>query len=254
MTEFGLKLWSTNKNYVKEAIELYQKGYYQYIELYSVPNSFEQFIEIWENINIPFIIHATHFDGGMNFAKSGSRPKNRRLIAEAFRFADKLKAPIVIFHPGADGDIKETVSQLKDIKDKRIVIENKPYHSLVQGITCQGSTPKEIQFILDNTNIGFCLDISHAICSANSHKVDPLLYIQQFLYLKPNLYHLTDGDYHGELDQHKHLGKGNFPLGKIINLFPNDCFLTVETEKNSPENLTDFVDDIKYIQRIIKNE
>ena len=36
---FGLKLWSSNENYVKEAVRLFEKGRYQYIELYMLPGT-----------------------------------------------------------------------------------------------------------------------------------------------------------------------------------------------------------------------
>jgi hypothetical protein len=44
----GLKLWSTNENYIEEAKRLFDNGIYQYIELYVIPNSFEK-IDLWKD-------------------------------------------------------------------------------------------------------------------------------------------------------------------------------------------------------------
>ncbi len=37
--KYGLKLWSTNDYYISEAIRLYKEGFYNYIELFIVPDS-----------------------------------------------------------------------------------------------------------------------------------------------------------------------------------------------------------------------
>lgn len=40
MNKLGLKLWSTNTDYyLKAAEKLYKEGYFDYIELYVVPNT-----------------------------------------------------------------------------------------------------------------------------------------------------------------------------------------------------------------------
>ena len=52
MYEIGLKLFSINENYVNEAIKLFEQGFYQYIELYVVPDSFENCINLWKPLKI----------------------------------------------------------------------------------------------------------------------------------------------------------------------------------------------------------
>jgi sugar phosphate isomerase/epimerase len=252
MYNFGLKLWSTNKNYVASAVSHYYK-IYQYIELYTVPNSYNDFIELWKSLDIPYTIHAPHTLGGLNLSKKEMREQNFKIIEEVIKFANTLNGSLIIFHPGIDGDIEETVSQIKKIKDKRILIENKPYFGLVDNLICVGSSPSEIQFIMDNTGAGFCLDIGHAICSANAHKLEPLGYIKEFMQLKPKMYHLTDGDYNSVYDNHKHIGDGNFPVKEILGLLPLNSFITIETVKKSKDNLDDFIHDIDYLKKLKDN-
>lgn len=64
----GLKIWSTNTNYLKDAIKLFDKGYYKYIELFVLPGSYRHYIKFWKDLRIPFIIHAPHYREGMNLA------------------------------------------------------------------------------------------------------------------------------------------------------------------------------------------
>lgn len=250
MFQIGLKLWSTNENYISEAIRLYDKKIYQYIELYSVPDSFQNFSNLWKKLNIPFIIHAAHYGAGMNLANKESLHKNLRLANEAKKFADALKADKIIFHPGVEGKIEETLHQLIKIKDLRIVIENKPYFSFQNTQVCVGHSPEEIKILLEELKIGFCLDFGHAICAANAKKVEPLTFIDKMLELKPVMYHLTDGDYSSNDDWHYHYKQGSFPLKEIIKKIPLNSLVTNESEKKSQENLHDFEEDILILKKI----
>ncbi|MFH1644461.1 MAG: TIM barrel protein, partial [bacterium] len=205
-----------------------------------------------KNLEIPFIIHAAHSAKGLNLAKKEFLNNNLKLAQEAFKFADDLKAETVIFHPGIEGDIKETVRQLKKIKDPRIIVENKPYYGIYDNVICNGNSPEEIKFVIDETGIGFCLDLGHAIYSANAQKIDPFFYIEEFLKLKPKMFHISDGDMNGVYDEHKNIGKGSFDLRQILNLIPNDSMISVETNKNYEDSLKDFEQDIANLKKIEK--
>ncbi len=248
MFKFGLKLWSTDLSYFDEIKRLYENNYFFYIELYAAPDSYEKTIKEWTGLEIPFIVHAPHFMSGMNLAKRECRKKNLLLASETFKFADKLEADKVIFHPGVEGDIKETALQLKDLGDARILIENKPYYTVEGGNICNGYSPCDIKFVLEQIGSGFCFDIGHAVCAANANKITPFDYIRQFLKLKSDMYHLTDGDFNGLYDRHDHVGKGSFPVKDVLGLLPDGSMITNEAVKDSKSNLDDFVRDIKILQ------
>ncbi len=253
MIELGLKIWSTNDYYVSDAVRLYEEGWCQYIELYSVPKSFQTCFHIWEGIkHIPFIIHAPHSQSGLNFAKSDCKKQNLSYAREAIEFANLLSASYIIFHPGTDGDLNETIQQIQEIWDPRIVIENKPYWGVDGTILCNGYTPEQIQLVIQKAKTGFCLDIGHAICAANALKQEPFAFISEFMTLNPQMFHLCDGDFISLYDQHLHLGKGNFPLKKIIESFPKSCKLSLETPKDYQNKLSDFEDDVTYLQNCLK--
>ena len=48
MYKFGLKLWSVNENYIDTAKKLYDENIYDYIELYAIPSSFDEYAELWK--------------------------------------------------------------------------------------------------------------------------------------------------------------------------------------------------------------
>ena len=101
----GLKLWSINTDfYLKEAERLYDKGVYDYIELYIVPETTET-LPAWKGVkNIPFIIHNPHFMHGFNLAKAEKKGRNKEIYDQTKRFADELNARYIIFHGGIDGN------------------------------------------------------------------------------------------------------------------------------------------------------
>lgn len=245
----GLKLWSTNKNYIQDALILFEKEVFNYIELYVKPATLVDYSKLWEDLNIPFTIHAPHFGDGLNFSLREKHETNMKMALEAIEYADRLKAKYIIFHPGVYGNIEETIKQINELNDKRIIIENKPQLGQ-KDEKCVGHTPEEIKHILKKTKCGFCLDIGHAICSANSKKINPIEYIKEFIALKPAMYHLTDGKYESQYDSHLHFTEGNYPIKDILKLIKDNSIITNEAKKDSFENLDDFISDMKYLKNL----
>jgi RimJ/RimL family protein N-acetyltransferase len=243
--KFGLKLGSENINYTEAIFSLYRHDYFHYIELFAIPGSLGDTIDYWKQFDIPFVIHAPHSMAGMNLSIKEHRKINKEKLWETFRFADSLNAEYIIFHPGVNGVIKETINQLMPFVDIRCLIENKPRKGL-NNEGCIGSTFDELAYIINELKVGFCLDFGHAICAANSFHKDQLQYIKELLLLKPSMYHLTDGDYHSEYDSHLHYGKGNFPIRDILKLIPGGSKITDEAKHNSDDNLEDFKEDMLY--------
>jgi deoxyribonuclease-4 len=246
MPELGLKLWSTNIDFIPLARRLYDLGVYTYIELYAVPDTFMDHARVWNDVSIPFLIHAPHSGHGVNLAQSDYAEANAMLIGEAQRYADELEAERIIVHPGVEGDIRETVRQILVLRDTRFVIENKPYYSVYDHSICNGYSPQDIRLIMDETGAEFCLDIGHAIFAANALNVDRLAWVSSFVTMKPAMYHVSDGDYDGVEDRHLSLGRGNFPLRELIGLMAVDAAVTLETEKDVDLHL--FQNDIRFLK------
>lgn len=241
--KWGLKIWSTNEQYRDEAWRLYDEGLYSYIELFSVPDSFERCIALWNTLPIPFVIHAPHYSVGLNFAKKDQEKKNKLLAHEAFRYADALKTSFVIFHPGVEGDLSETIRQIKALYDNRVLIENKPYYgfddytTMKNRLVCRGASPEEIQEILHQTSVGFCLDISHALYAANSLERNQYETLEAFLSFGPAMFHISDGEQKGHYDLHKVVGQGDFDLKKILSFISHNSCISIESHKLSKTSL-----------------
>ncbi len=266
MYKHGLKLWSTNTDfYYKEAINLYNKGLYDYIELYVVPETIDT-LPKWKQLKIPFIIHNAHFMQGFNLADAEMKSRNFEIYNQTKRFADELNAQYIIFHGGTDGSIEETVKQLTAFNEPRALIENKPFIALPNqfgGKFCRGATLEEIKYVLESVKCGFCLDFGHAICAANSLCKQLLQksiseennhdfvydYCRKFMQFEPQIYHVTDtNDITSPYDAHLHLGHGQLDFEKIFQMIPDKSYITFETVKNSKENLDDFIEDMKWLR------
>ncbi|MDR0677759.1 MAG: sugar phosphate isomerase/epimerase [Holosporaceae bacterium] len=252
--EFGLKLWSTNTDhYFDEARRLYADGVFSYVELYVIPDTLDT-IEKWETLDIPVNLHCPHFFHGFNLAKREKEKINRTIHEQVKQFADALNSEYIIFHCGVDGGIEESARQLKAFTEPRAIIENKPYRPVpgINGKMCRGATIEEIKYVLDEVKCGFCLDIGHTICSANSQKLDRWKYIEEFNKLKPKVYHLTDLENLGsEYDSHAHIGNGEVDISKVLLFITNESMITIETEKNNPQELADWKKDIRCLKRMI---
>lgn len=254
MYKLGLKLWSINTDcYYDEAIRLYNDSVFDYIELYVVPNTLDT-LDKWKNLNIPFVIHCPHFAHGFNLAKAEKKESNRKIFNEVQKFADGLNVSYIVIHGGIDGCIEETAKQLASFNESRALIENKPFVALpnrMGGNYCRGYNVDEIKFVMDIAKCGFCLDFGHAICAANSLKFEPYSYIEKFTTLNPSMYHLTDiQDMTSPYDAHPHIGAGDLNIRRILDMIPKDKNITVETIKNSKENLNDFIEDMKWIKNL----
>lgn len=256
MHDFGLKLWSTNVEYIPSAIELFRKGVYHYIELFDVPDTKQKCIERWKEVGdsegISYVIHAPYSMVGFDLSHRNLLENNIRMADVTFKMADQLQAKYVIFHLGINGVEEEILFQLGKIYDPRMLIENKSFYSINgTGEICNGYSPDCIKRIMRKSNTGFCFDIGHAIYAANALKVDRVQYINSFLGLKPRVFHLSDGDLDGKFDRHVHIGEGSFDIKSLLKKLPDDCMVTLETPKKYKDRLDDYVNDVYEVKRLI---
>lgn len=251
MHKIGLKLYSTNEHYLRDAANMRAKGYYDFVELLPVPGTYKTTIAKWKSFPGPFIIHAPHFSFGVNLGSKESFNRNMEVAGETRRFADELKARFIIYHPGMESDIHETARQFKVINDPRVLVENKPYKTMDGRFRCIGGSVREIELVRKESGVGFCLDISHAISYAQNTGHDWYDYLRMFLALGPDLFHVTDGDLFSGKDTHEHIGKGNYDWACILPLIPPDAMVTLETRKDSPVCLSDFQEDVANYRKLV---
>jgi len=205
--------------------------------------------------NWPVISHMSELQQhqlvNVNIADFQLRQTNLISYQEVKKFADALSSPIIIVHPGCNGSLEEVIEQLMLINDNRLCIENKPQQGL-NGQICRGSSPEEIQSILNGSTLkGFVLDFGHAIYAAKSYQMDPMNMINEFMKFNPVLFHLADGEKSSEKDVHHRLGEGNLDLKKLVFTIPKNASVTLETPRSSKTDLKEFVQDIAYLKDTI---
>lgn len=247
----GLKLWSINTDtYLQEAKKLYKEGWFDYIELYVVPDTTET-IPNWKELGIPFTLHAPHFIHDVNLAEPSKEEYNIRIFNQVKSFFNELKAEYIVVHSGIEGNINETIRQLKIINPPNMLIENKPFVAPKKdNRLCRGATIEEIKQVIEEVGCGFCLDVGHSICTANSLNMEPYSFLAEFNKLSPHCYHLSDNFIDSELDGHLNFGQGNYDLQKIFGIIDTNKNFAIETKKRSKENLNDFVEDIKWLRSL----
>lgn len=258
--KYGLKLWSLNTDfYYNEAKRLYDEGVFDFIELYIIPETLHT-LNKWKELAIPFSLHAPHFMHKVNLADSKKREYNLSIFKQVQIFLNELNPQYVVIHGGIEGSIEETAHQLEFITKSllfpisTIVIENKPFVALPNQMEqqfCRGATIEEIQYVMNETGCGFCLDFGHAICSANSLQKEPYSFIKDFNTLHPISYHLSDNNINTTFDQHLHFGEGNYDFSRIVSVLDKTKNIVIETKKNSTINLDDFVQDITFLKKKI---
>lgn len=248
----GIKQFSDQLGLYKEDLIKY-KDKYDYIELYVYPQAME-FLNDWINLKtaygIDFTIHAPHFSQQVNLADNSYFDFNKKAYETVNTYAKELDAEYTVVHGGMDGSVEEIVRQLEIIKPYKMRIENKPYVAPRKPDTmvCRGATVEEIKYIQENYDCGFNLDVGHAFCSAVSQKFDQIEYLKRFLELKPNSYHISDGEYNDRIDIHYHLGDGDYDWTKIFPLLDKNLNWTLETITKKDKNGLDTVmDDIIYL-------
>jgi len=228
---FGLKLWSTNTDLIKDAKKLIIEDIFQYIELTPIPNtSLEPFLDL----AIPYIIHITTENHGLNIADPKIKDHNLALINECIFWADELKAEYLVLHPGY-GSLKDSLDFLDSIIDKRILIENMPKIG-INDEEMIGYNSAQIKELIGN-KFSFCLDLNHTIKAATSLNIDYKVLIEDFLDLKPKLFHIADGRIDYEKDEHLNFEKGNYDLELMMKLVKkyskNKICITLETPRKS---------------------
>lgn len=260
MREFGLKLWSKdfikNKEFAISAEKALKDGKFGYLELFALPDTYDTVKDMVQSafVGVKTVIHAPHGSQNLNLSDADGFKDNQRKLIDAQKFADLLKAKIIILHPGfamGKHDLEENIRQFQLLNDKRLAVENLPLLCSSTHKNLVGVTPLEIKQIIDETHCQFCLDFSHAICGANSYQREVYQVLDEFIKLKPDMYHLCDGNINSIDDAHLHYGEGNYDLKRLVNEYTtHDALITMETGYGIPSSVDPWLDDLAYIRKL----
>lgn len=262
MRKFGVKLWSRdfvkNPEFAAQSVAAVKDGHFEYIELFVLPETYDDFYQKIqaEFKGIDVIIHAPHSVFGLDTGDASRFEKNLADLKASRQYADLLGADIIILHPGFNEEekyLEESIRQFRLIGDKRIAVENLPTYCSSTGKTLHGTSPAQIKRIIAESSCQFCLDFSHAVCAANACGRDVVGDLTAYQQLNPVMYHLCDGNWHGDCDEHRHYGEGDYPLAKLLNDYTApETFITMETGHGIPSDIKPWIDDIAYLKNLLK--
>ena len=262
MKKFGVKLWSRdyakNPEFARQSVAAVKDGYFDYIELFVPPATYDDFhTQIASEFKgVKVIIHAPHSIFGLDTGNPEMFVQNQEKLADSQRYADLLKAEIIILHAGFnEGEqyVAESARQFKAFNEPRLAVENLPYFCSSTQKILHGTSPMEVKQIMEISGCQFCLDFSHAVCAANSYKRDIFADLKAYQALNPVMYHMCDGEWTSDKDEHRHYGDGNYPLAELLNNYTNpDTFITMETGHGVPTTTQPWLDDITYLRALLK--
>ena len=208
---------------------------------YEFAEQFSQFL--------PVIIHAQHYIFGSNPADKSKNEGYNSSINFARKIADSTNAKRIILHPGVinNGSSSEenAVSFIKNLNDKRVLIENLPKY---KDFNCLCTTPEDTKEFMKKADVKLCFDINHAMETAFQAGRDYKELIKEFIKLKPVQYHLGGQKIKGGIASHLSFQNSDIDLKEILKFLPEDAEITLETESNIEKT----ENDIKMIRKVIE--
>jgi len=185
------------------------------------PMMYDPLKNISKSYDIEFSIHSSY--SGVNIAElhESLRKYFIKFVKISIEDAYHLEAPIVVVHPGnitlfskfyLDSALKALIQSLKTLiryaskLDVKIAIENTTKHEASLFTTVEDGI--KIAEKLDVNNVGFCLDVGHALMSKS---------LESFLTHPPmKIIHLHAHENDGKNDEHLPPGSGKVDWNGII--------------------------------------
>lgn len=216
MIKYGLKIWSTNKNWFEKAVALFKQGKIDFLELYIVPDSFElKELEVLKQI--PTMIHSPHCGHNFNLFELDDS-KIRLFKNQVIKTANFLNSQFIILHAGVGKSKAVFQKNIAKISDKRLIVENMPKIGFVGvdnpgGLLCFGYSLEHLQFIKQKCGFNICLDFAHATATTALEGSDNKDFIRSLLTeLEPYYFHISGGKKDNPIDQHLNLYEGDFDV------------------------------------------
>lgn len=127
--KYGLKLKYINSKIICTAIEILEKGYFDYLEIHYDFNLINDNLLLLQTIKEPIVLHAPYFYEGFNISTTSS--DNDRIFKEMKLHADLINSKFIVIHPGVGGELSKVIRYLTQYYDPRILVENLPKYTFV---------------------------------------------------------------------------------------------------------------------------
>lgn len=243
MIKYGIKLWSRDIGLINEAEKLIDSKIFHYIELIIDPD----FLDVSPfDYDLPYVIHSPHENFGVDIGDETKGRFTRKMINCSMKFADELKARWIILHAGSGSEETAKVT-LANFEDERIVLENMPVVG-IHGERCLGFDSDSMSPLINEK--GLCLDFGHAAKASISLKKDCREIISKFLEMGPKIFHLSDGDFKTEIDQHLRIGEGDFDINYFKKCIEKSKlrFVTLEIPRKNHSSLKEDLDSLNVLE------
>ncbi|MBI5003304.1 sugar phosphate isomerase/epimerase [Candidatus Woesearchaeota archaeon] len=239
MRSIGVKIFPNGKAFYE-----IMEPYIDFVEIMAVEGA--EYTWLQERTK-SVIIHHEHDGFGINHANPAKRKKNQAATNWAIHLADKFNAEKIIVHAGhienKECSLKEAAAQLQATWDKRIIFENLIAVANGQYMFCYDK--KDLLFLTKTFKTGICLDLSHAIISGMEMHKNPEYFLKELKTLPIVHGHVCDGHVEVPIDQHIHIGDGNFSVKEYLKYIPKERDITLET----PRNIEKAKKDIAFLRR-----
>lgn len=237
MIKYWLKLWSVNENLFDDAIKVIKDWYFNFIELYIIPNnlnvdSLRKLKESWIELSVHFP-HSVHWFNPID-------PDNASEDIWDFlkNYIDYLDPFAIVMHPEIGSNIDVFEKRIKIFNDKRIKVENMPMKSSIWKDTYfYGYNLYEIEKIKKIHN-NFCFDFAKAKSSAISQWMNIVDLSDQLIeIMNPNYFHISWFLWDTEVDEHFDISEWDpilmqYMKNKLINVaLKKDIFVVFECKK-----------------------
>ncbi|MCX6745266.1 MAG: TIM barrel protein [Candidatus Parcubacteria bacterium] len=222
------------------------------------------YLEIYAEINVDWdykglskpglpvlAVHVAHFDSGVNFANKSRGDLNRKAFDKAIEIANFFSSDKVVFHPELIEDSSDSLLNLIEFLklhyDPRLLVENMPFSTDNQTHLC--GCFEEIETLLLEAKVGFCLDFTHACEYAKRMGIDVNEMLMKLLSLHPAHFHLADTKLDVVFDPHYNevhlnLWDGDLDIDAISSFLPESSEVTIET----PQIVDKQVREITYLK------
>lgn len=233
--KIGIKIFPNGKAFY-ESIE----PYIDFVEIMAVEGA--EYTWLQEKTK-PIIIHHEHDGFGVNYANPDKKKKNTAATQWAIHLANKYSAKKIIVHGGhienKECSIKEAIKQIQQMWDNRMIFENLIAITNGQYMFCYNK--KDLLLLTKTFKTGICLDLSHAIISGMEMHKDPEYFLKELKSLPILHGHVCDGHIEKPIDEHIHVGDGNFPIKQYLKYIPKNKDITLETQKNIEKAKKDII-------------